>query len=165
MSAKFNIFIGAFGLALCTPISTFAGHEELKIDFASNGIGVSPADFEFWQTGGGAAGRWAVVRDATAVRGVVIEQFSKDKTENRYPVAIYRPVFLKNVAISARFKLMEGTMQTAGLAVRHTSPDNYYVVAANALEERVDLYRFVEGKNSTTPMARRSDGHASVSTQ
>jgi hypothetical protein len=147
-------------IALHLPISTFAGHEELKVNFVSNGIGIAPADFEFWQTGGGEAGKWAVVRDATAVAEAAIEQFSTDKTEDRFPLAIYLPASLKNVAVSARFTLIEGTMQTVGLAVRLITPGNYYVVAANALEQRVDLYRFVDGKRQRiagvdAPVTRR----------
>jgi len=118
-----------------------------ETEIANNGIGVPPADFEFWRTGEGELGDWAIVRDSTAAAGVAIEQFSRDPTENRYPLAIYRPLSLKNLAISARFKIIAGTMQTAGIAVRLVNAGNYYVVAANALEGRVDLFRFVDGKS------------------
>src|SRR5215216_5649393 len=62
-----------------------------KIDFVQNGIGVPPAEFEFWRTGRGSPGDWAVVRDTTASGGAAIEQSSRDATENRYPLAIYKP--------------------------------------------------------------------------
>src|SRR5215211_8340266 len=79
-----------------------------KIDFVQNGIGVPPADFEFWLTGRGSPGDWAVVRDTTASAGAAIEQSSRDATENRYPLAIYKPASLKNVEISASIKLISG---------------------------------------------------------
>jgi len=107
---------------------------------------VPPTDFEFWRTGGGDVGQWAVVRDTTAVDGASIEQFSMDKTENRFPVAIYKPISAKNVEVSTRFKLVSGTMQSAGVAVRLTSASNYYVVRVSALEARVDLLRVMDGK-------------------
>lgn len=117
-----------------------------KIDFAQNGIGAPPEDFEFSRTGNGPPGDWAVVRDVTAGGGAAIEQSSRDPTENRYPLAIYKPASVKNLELSASIKVIAGAAQTAGLAVRLMSPGNYYAVALNALEGRVDLYRFRDGR-------------------
>jgi hypothetical protein len=124
-----------------------AGQPGTKVDFASNGIGVPPADFEFWQTGRGDPGEWAVVRDPTAVVGASIEHFSVDTTEDRFPLAIYKPVSAKNVEVSAHVKVVRGRMQSAGIAVRLLSAENYYVVRVSALEERIDLIRVVNGKS------------------
>ena len=63
-----------------------------------------------------------------------------------YPTAIYTPLSLQNVAVTARLKLVAGTMHAAGLAARLVTPGNYYVAVANALEGRLDLFRFVDGK-------------------
>jgi len=108
---------------------------------------VPPTDFEFWRNG------WRRRRPmggsfatTTAVAGASIEQFSMDKTENRFPVAIYKPISAKNVEVSTRFKLVSGTMQSAGVAVRLMSASNYYVVRVSALEARVDLLRVMDGK-------------------
>ncbi len=141
-----TLLIGVIGLVACTAISALAEQTKIKIDFVSNGIGVPPTDFEFWRTGDGDVGQWAVVRDTTAVAGASIEQFSMDKTENRFPVAIYKPISAKNVEVSTRFKLVSGTMQSAGVAVRLTSASNYYVVRVSALEARVDLLSVMDGK-------------------
>ena len=129
------------GLCAAAPQDT-----KVKIAFVQNGIGVSPADFEFWRTGAGAVGDWAVVRDSTSSVGAAIEQSSGDHAENRYPLAIYKPLALKNVEVSTSFKLVSGTAPTAGIAVRLVNAGSYYVVAANALEGRVDLFRFVDGR-------------------
>ena len=128
------------------PAEVAAQNARTKIDFVQNGIGVPPADFEFWRGGSGSPGDWAVVRDHTASAGAAIEQSSRDATENRYPLAIYKPVSLKNVEVSASIKMISGTTWTAGIAVRLIDAGNYYAVAANALEGRVDLYRFSGGK-------------------
>ena len=133
-------------LALCTA-GIVAADTKTKIDFLSNGIGVAPTDFEFWQTGRGAPGQWAVIRDPTAALGVAIEQFSLDQTDDRFPLAIYKPISLKNLEITARVKVVRGRMRSAGIAVRLVSPENYYVVRLSAMEERVDLYRVVAGKS------------------
>jgi hypothetical protein len=118
-----------------------------KIDFVGNGIGVPPADFQFWQGGGGLPGQWAVVRDPTAVASASIEQSSVDTTDDRYPLAIYKPISAKNVEVSAHVKVVRGRMQSAGIAVRLSSPDNYYVLRVSALEQRIDLFRVLNGKS------------------
>jgi hypothetical protein len=133
--------IAGLAWAIWLPSSARAGGSATTVDIAGNGIGVPPADFDFWRTGGGEVGRWAVVRDATAANGAAIEQFSTDPTENRFPLAIYKPASLKNVAFKTRFKIVSGAMLSAGIAVRLLSYEQYYVVTASALESRVDLYR------------------------
>jgi hypothetical protein len=115
------------------------------LDVTKSEIGTPPPDFDFLQTGEGEAGRWTVVRDATAVDGSAIEHVSTDQHENRFSLAIYAPVSAKDFKLSVRFKIMKGTMQAAGIAARFLDVDNYYVVSASALEERVDLFRIVNG--------------------
>jgi hypothetical protein len=43
-------------------------------------------------------------------------------------------------------KLIKGAMQTAGIAFRFVNSDNYYIVSANALEGRIDLFRVLGSK-------------------
>jgi hypothetical protein len=140
------LLIGAAALDVVSTSGLCAGLPKITIDFKSNGIGAPPADFEFWRTGQGGVGRWAVVRDATAANGASIEQFSTDPAKDRFPLAIYKPVSAKNLAVRARFKLIGGAIQSAGLAVRVTSASNYYVVRASASEERIDLLHVTDGK-------------------
>jgi hypothetical protein len=83
------------------------------------------------------------VRDPTAFVGVAIEQFSTDKAQGRLPLAIYHPISPKNVLVAVRFELLEGSTQAAGIAVRVTSADSYYVAVASARKQRVDLFRFI----------------------
>jgi hypothetical protein len=48
----------------------------------------------------------------------------------------------KDLEFSLRFKPISGKVEQAGaIAVRLTSPDDYYVVRANALENNVRFYR------------------------
>ena len=122
-------------------VGTTTTFDIIQVEF-----GTPPPDFDFLQTGAGEAGRWTVVRDATAVDGSAIEHVSTDQHENRFSLAIYAPVSAKDFKLSVRFKIMKGTMQAAGLAARFLDVDSYYVVIASALEERVDLFRIVNGK-------------------
>ena len=117
------------------------------ITFAKDPAGSVPSDFELGRTGAGGPGRWIVVRDDSADGGHAIEQQSQDQNDYRFPLAIYRPLSGKDVDVQIRFKAMAGKIDRAGgIAVRLTSPDNYYVVRANALEDNVRFYRVVAGK-------------------
>ena len=109
--------------------------------------GASPADFEFARTGQGGPGQWAVVADTSAAAGLAIEQTSTDRTDYRFPLAIYQPVSASDVDVTVRFKAVDGKVdQAGGVAVRLSDADNYYVVRANALEDNVRFYRVVEGR-------------------
>src|SRR5262249_44486788 len=49
--------------------------------------------------------------------------------------------------VTIRFKPVSGKEdQAGGIAVRLTTPDDYYVVRANALEDNVRFYRVVKGR-------------------
>jgi hypothetical protein len=80
------LFVGIAGLVAIAPIELRAESPKTKINFKSNGIGVPPADFEFWRTGQGSVAQWAVVRDATASGGASIEQFGgiKPRVDTRW---------------------------------------------------------------------------------
>jgi glycosyl hydrolase family 59 (putative galactocerebrosidase) len=109
--------------------------------------GAAPADFEFARTGKGGPGQWAVAADASVAVGLAIEQTSTDRTDYRFPLAIYRPVSASNVDVTVRFKAVAGKVdQAGGVAVRLSDADNYYVVRANALEDNVRFYRVVKGR-------------------
>jgi hypothetical protein len=52
-----------------------------------------------------------------------------------------------NVEVGVRFKPVAGAVDRAGgIAVRLLSPDDYYVVRANALEDNIRFYRVVNGR-------------------
>jgi Galactocerebrosidase, C-terminal lectin domain len=117
------------------------------IRFTGETSGGPSADFELAQTGPGQPGRWAIVRDTTVDVGYAFEQASQDPTDNRFPLAIYKPLSGKNVDVQVRFKPVAGRIDRAGgIAVRLTSPNDYYIARANALENNVRFYRVVAGK-------------------
>ena len=110
-------------------------------------VGAPPAEFEFGRTGQGAPGQWVVVEDSTATASRAIEQSSTDRTDFRFPLAIYQPLTARNVEVTLRFKPLAGKVDRAGgIAVRVTSPNDYYLVRANALEDNVRFYRIVKGR-------------------
>jgi hypothetical protein len=118
----------------------------MTVDIATLAPDLEP-EFTVWRTGQGAPAQWAIVADPTAAGGRAIAQTSTDKTNYRFPLAIYKSYSGKNLEVSVRFKPVSGSVdQAGGIAVRLQSPDDYYVVRANALEDNVRFYRVVKGK-------------------
>jgi hypothetical protein len=143
---KRHLFAIIIGGVLVSAVS-IAQNSPIEIDTSAMQAGAEPANFTFWRTGEGADGKWTVVADPTAVKGRAIAQVSKDRTDYRFPLAVYKPFSGKNLEISVRFKPVAGTVDEAGgVAVRLLTPDNYYVARANALEDNVRFYRVVKGR-------------------
>jgi hypothetical protein len=96
-------------------------------------------DFDFAASGDGGPGEWLVIDNDTG-RGLA--QIKTESAENRF--AIYRPFSARDAYVSTRFMTISGKInQAAGIFVRFRSPDDYYAVSANALENNVILYRVV----------------------
>jgi hypothetical protein len=128
------------------PISP-AQNATTQIDISRMNPGLAPDDFTFWRTGDGDVGDWRVVEDPTASNRQAIAQTSSDTTDYRFPLAVYRPISGKNLDVVVRFKPVGGQVdQAGGIVVRVTTPDDYYVVRANALEDNVNFYRVVNGE-------------------
>jgi hypothetical protein len=105
------------------------------------------SEFTLWRTGEGDTGEWILLTDPTAAGGRAIAQVSKDRTDYRFPLAVYKPYSGRDVEVSVRFKPVAGTVDKAGgVAVRLSTPDDYYVARANALEDNVRFYRVVKGR-------------------
>src|SRR5215468_5467158 len=118
-----------------------------EIDVSRMSPGLAPDGFTFWRIGGGDVGDWRVVEDPSASGRQVIAQTSKDPTDYRFLLAVYRPISAKNVKVVLRLKPVGGTVdQAGGIVVRLATPDDYYVVRANALEDNVRVYRVVNGQ-------------------
>jgi hypothetical protein len=117
------------------------------LNFAGSSAGSQPKDFEFALTGNGKMGQWEVVEDATAQGGRALAQVSADRTDYRFPLAIYTPTMPSDIEATIRFKPVSGKVDRAGgIAVRLTDPNNYYLARANALENNVHFYRVVGGR-------------------
>jgi hypothetical protein len=110
------------------------------VGFGKNEIGDAPTKFDPSQ------GQWTVVRDATAETGLAVEQSGVQTAEDRFPLAIYKPASLKNAEISLRIKADGGKSDRGGgVAVRLSSPQDYYLVQLDALRDRVLLSRVSDG--------------------
>ena len=126
-------------LAACEPAATPSRADTITFA-ASKGLG----DFEFAMTGGGRPGEWSIVRDDATQ---ALAQTGTDSSEERFPVAIYRPFSARNVYVSIRFMPVSGKIDRAGgVVVRFASAGNYYLARADALENNVRFYRVAGGK-------------------
>jgi glycosyl hydrolase family 59 (putative galactocerebrosidase) len=131
------------------PTISDAQHAATQIDIAAMPPGATPPGFTFSRTGNGAAADWRVMADPSATAKQAIAQVSKDTTDYRFPLAVYQPISAKDVDVVLRFKPVAGTIdQAGGIAIRLATPDDYYVVRANALEDNVNFYRVVKGRRS-----------------
>ena len=118
----------------------------MTVDIGQLASNLEP-EFTQWRTGEGGAAEWRLVADASAIGGRAIAQVSNDKTNYRFPLAIYKPFSGKDLEVLVRFKPVTGTVdQAGGIAVRVVTPDDYYVLRANALEDNVRFYRVVKGQ-------------------
>ena len=143
---RFAAAIAACAIA-CAASTGFAQKGTTMIAIEKMDIGKLPPEFEFARTGQGGAGEWVVIGDPSASGGRAIEQSSTERTDYRFPLAIYTPLSVKNGDVVVRFKSVAGKVdQAAGVVMRLIDADNYYVVRANALEDNVRFYRMVKGK-------------------
>jgi hypothetical protein len=117
-----------------------------EIEIEKGEIGAPPVEFELSPSSEAKQASWTVVRDATAKTGVAIEQAGLKFAGDRFPLAIYKPASLKNAEISLRLNATGGKSdQGGGVAVRLSSPQNYYLVQLDALRDRVLFSRVSNG--------------------
>jgi hypothetical protein len=135
------------GVLACACSAGFSQTGAIMIAIDKMPIGAPPTDFTFARTGQGGPGQWSVTGDPSAAGGRAIEQTSTDTTDYRFPLAIHELVSATNLDVTLRFKAVAGKVdQAAGIAVRLSDADNYYVARANALEDNVRFYRVVKGR-------------------
>jgi hypothetical protein len=117
------------------------------VTFGEAPPGALPASFASALTGQGRPGRWEVVEDATAGGGRALAQLDEDRTDYRFPLAVYQPAAPADLEVTIRFKPVSGKVdQAGGVIVRLVDPNNYCVARANALEDNVRFYRVVAGR-------------------
>jgi hypothetical protein len=84
----------------CAGTAALAQEGMTMIAIEKMDVGSAPADFDFGRTAQGGPGQWVVVGDVSATGGRAIEQSSTDRTDYRFPLAIYNPLSAKIVEVS-----------------------------------------------------------------
>jgi hypothetical protein len=141
---------GLLGTACLAAVSgqAAAQPQRQRIDFEIAAVGAPPPGFTAALTGGGPPPRWVVLEDASSPAGPkVLAETSRDRTSDRFPLAVLDGVTGRDVALSVRFRPVDGRVdQAAGLVLRWRDARSYYIARANALEDNVRLYRVVDGR-------------------
>lgn len=69
--------------------------------------------------------------------------------EAEFPAIVLGDASYTDFALSTQFKPVSGEKdQAAGLIFRVEDENNYYIVRANALEDNVDIYKYVDGERT-----------------
>ena len=128
------------------PRSLAAAGPRFTLDLSGVPLGGLPDGVVIARTGVGIPAEWVVRDDASVPGGRVLTQISTERTDYRFPLAIFDNVVGTDVDVSVRFKAIAGRGDRAGgLAIRLLDRDHYYVVRANALEDNVNFYRVIKG--------------------
>ena len=131
--------------AVGVSVATLIG-QSMKLDFETDEVGKAPKGFSFALTGQGKPGLWIVRKDDQA-HGNVLVQTDADKTDYRFPVAVYDNFSAKDVDLSVQFKALSGRGdQGAGIVWRYRDQNNYYVTRCNALEDNCTIYHVINGR-------------------
>ena len=99
-------------------------------------------------TNRGAAPRWEIRKDRSApTQPYVLAQISSDPTGDRFPLAIFDALTIRDSDVSVRIKPVAGRAgQSGGLVFRYRDCNNYYLARANALDHSVALFKVQDGK-------------------
>jgi hypothetical protein len=125
---------------------TVAGAQSAKLDFEKDAVGKAPVGFSFALTGQGKPGVWVVKQD-DQTHGNIVVQTDADRTDYRFPLAVYDAFTAKDVDVSVQFKTISGKGdQGAGLVWRYRDQNNYYIARCNALEDNCTIYHVVNGR-------------------
>ena len=146
MISRRPLLAGVLTMLAAPPLQAQGTDRMTRTDFEAAATGSLPAGIAPMLTGSGGPVAWTVVEDPTAPAGSkVLAQTSKDTADYRFPMAVFDQPVLQDVDVAVRFKPVSGEVdRAAGLVVRLTDRNNYYVVRANALEDNVRLYKVVK---------------------
>ena len=115
------------------------------VNFDEAEPGAAPAGWTATKSGSGEA-KWTIDKDDTAPSKPNV---LKQSGEASYPVCIKDDTNLKDGFVEVRFKPASGQEDQAGGVIwRCQDAGNYYIARANALEDNVRIYHFVNGKRT-----------------
>jgi len=133
---------------------------ERSFDFSEFRENEIPSGFRSTITGPGQNGEWRIrmadvppvlapfsTKSPVSTRRAVLGQVSTERNENRAPLFIYEGEIFKDFTFTTRFKIASGEIeQMAGVAFRFQDERNYYYIRANAKDQNVAFFRYVEGE-------------------
>ena len=136
--------IAFLALIMGMSIEPVSPAQSSAIDLSHQNIGAPPEQFEFWRGRHADVGHWAVVDDSGTSGGTAIQRSDPDRAAQS-ALAIYAPVSLINARVRTQFNLIDGSTPSAGIALRVTGPDDYYLVRVGEDDQRISLFRVARG--------------------
>jgi len=120
------------------------------VNFDTAPLGKMPAGWTAAMTNGGAAPKWEILKDGSApTQPYVFAQVSNDPGGNRFPLAIFDGLMVRDSDISVRMKPVSGHAdQAGGLVFRYRDNNNYYLARANAIDGSVALFKVENGRRT-----------------
>lgn len=154
-----KVYLRSLGCVLALTAALAAEH---TVDFTTAPVGKLPEGFKTFVAGEGRAGDWQIVLEDLPSelapispnakannRRPVLAQLSREKIDERFPVAFLAGDSYGDFTFTTRFKLVDGTgEQIAGVVFRLQDEKNFYVARANALDGNVRFYKFVNGERT-----------------
>jgi hypothetical protein len=120
------------------------------VNFDTAPLGKMPPGWTAAMTNGGAAPKWEILKDGSApTQPYVFAQVSNDPGGNRFPLAIFDGLMVRDSDISVRMKPVSGHAdQAGGLVFRYRDCNNYYLARANAIDGSVALFKVENGRRT-----------------
>src|SRR5499433_1954124 len=113
------------------------------VNFDGFKVGDPPPGWTATKTGTGQA-KWTVEKDDSAPSKPNVLKQSGQAT---YPVCLKDDTNLRDGFVEVKFKPISGKEdQAGGLIWRAKDANNYYIARANALEDNVTIYLFIEAR-------------------
>jgi len=95
-----------------TLIAGTASAQGVRMDFESGPVGGLPAGVTTALTGSGGPVKWAIAEDASAPAGPkVLAETSADKTDYRFPLAIFSAPSAADIDVAVKFKPVAGVKE------------------------------------------------------
>jgi len=122
------------------------------INFDTAPFGKTPPGWTVAMTHQGQAPQWEIVKDlSAATKPYVLAQTSADPARDRFPLAIFSALTVRDGEVSVRIKPVSGReVQAGGIVWRYRDENNYYVARTNALEKNVQVFKVENG--TRTPL-------------
>ncbi|MEO8595193.1 MAG: hypothetical protein ABI759_17870 [Candidatus Solibacter sp.] len=120
------------------------------VNFDNAPLGKTPPGWTVAMTNHGQAPQWEVIKDlSAATKPYVLAQTSADPARDRFPLAIFNTVTLRDGDVSVRIKPVSGReVQAGGIVWRYRDENNYYLARANALEKNVQVFKVENGRRT-----------------
>ncbi len=117
-------------------------------NFDQDQLGKTPTYLQIGKTGSGTRSEWSIVEDRNPPSpSNVLAQMADEGLDFHFPYALMSEGNYKDLAVSVSFKAVSGKLdRAAGIIFRFVDSNNYYVLRANALENNVILFKYVNGQ-------------------